>query len=136
MFYYTSSESLVSRAKLLVGSQLFRLQQQAVVMDGSVSSLTLVISGVPQGTVLGPILFLIHILDIAEGLSKGTTATSFDDFNADKFECFRIWPNPSNVPTHDYLGPAGEVIEVKHSPKDLGVHLSSDLTFKLQVEKL
>ena len=36
---------------------------------------------------------------------------------------------------HDYLGPNGEVIEVKHSLKDLGVHLSSDLTFKLQVEK-
>jgi len=48
-------------------------------MDGRVSSLTPVISGVPQGTVLGPILFLIHILDIAEGLGKGTTATSFDD---------------------------------------------------------
>ena len=144
-------------------------RQQAVVVDGRVSSLTPVISGVPQGTVLGPILFLIHILDIAEGLSKGTTASSFADdtrvqrgisdledcstlqsdlekvyhwaakvnmhFNADKFECFRIWPTPSNAPTHDYLGPDGEVIEVKHSLKDLGVHLSSDLTFKLQVEK-
>ena len=36
---------------------------------------------------------------------------------------------------HDYLGPAGEVIEVKESLKDIGVHLSSDLAFKLQVEK-
>ena len=54
-------------------------RQQAVVVDGRVSSLSPVISGVPQGTVLGPILFLIHIRDIADGLSSGTTATSFAD---------------------------------------------------------
>ena len=57
-------------------------------------------------------------------------------FNADKFECMRLWPNPSLAPDYDYLGPDGEVIEVKPSLKDLGVHLSSDLSFKLQVEKV
>ena len=46
-----------------------------------------------------------------------------------------LWSNPSLAPVHDYLGPAGEVIEVKESLKDIGVHLSSDLAFKLQVEK-
>ena len=54
-------------------------RQQAVVVDGTVSSLSQVISGVPQGTVLGPVLFLIHIRDIATGLSPETTATSFAD---------------------------------------------------------
>ena len=53
--------------------------QQLVVVDGTVSDLSPVISGVPQWTVLGPVLFLIHISDIASGLSAGTTVTSFAD---------------------------------------------------------
>ena len=54
-------------------------RQQAFVVDGRVSSLTPVISGVQQGTVLGLILFLIHIRDIDDGLSSRTTTSSFDD---------------------------------------------------------
>ena len=57
-------------------------------------------------------------------------------FSGDKFECLRLWPNQSIAPEHDYLGPDGEIIEVKDSLKDLGVYLSSDLSFKLQVEKV
>ena len=54
-------------------------RQQAVAVDGRVSQLRPVISGVPQGTVLGPILFLVHIAGIADTLSASTEASSFAD---------------------------------------------------------
>ena len=54
-------------------------RMQAVRVDGRISPLVHVLSGVPQGTVLGPILFLVHIRGISHSLSQGTSASSFAD---------------------------------------------------------
>ena len=52
---------------------------QSVLVDGATSSPTAVLSGVPQGTVLGPLLFLVYINDICKDLSPGTIIRLFAD---------------------------------------------------------
>ena len=43
-------------------------RKQVVLVNGRKSRMSDVLSGVPQGTVLGPLLFLIYIADISEGV--------------------------------------------------------------------
>ena len=54
-------------------------RKQCVVVDGARSTEEDVLSGVPQGTVLGPLLFLLHINDLPAAVSPGTECRLFAD---------------------------------------------------------
>ena len=65
-------------------------------VEGRVSPLVQVLSGVPQGTVLGPVLFLVHIRGISSNLSPGTSASSFADDT-------RIWRGVTSISDCEHL---------------------------------
>ena len=73
-------EHLGVRDSLLAWIRSFLIgRNQKVLVDGVSSDPKPVLSGVPQGTVLGPLLFLVYINDISDGLSKGSQINLFAD---------------------------------------------------------
>lgn len=57
-------------------------RKQTVVLEGKKSNPTNVMSGVPQGSVLGPLLFLVLIGDIDQGVASAYVSSFADDTRA------------------------------------------------------
>ena len=60
----------ISGKLLSVLSDFLKDRKQRVILNRQVSSWTAVNAGVPQGSVLGPLFFLIYINDLADALSS------------------------------------------------------------------
>ena len=52
--------------------EYLRGRHQCVSIDGSLSCMSPVISGVPQGSILGPLLFVLFINDIVDAIDANT----------------------------------------------------------------
>ena len=57
-------------------------------------------------------------------------------FNSKKFEWMRYTASTQPPPDFQYLAPDSSHIEQKSDLRDLGVRMSTDLTFSLQVENV
>jgi hypothetical protein len=143
---------------------------QTVVVNGYKSFLQLVLSGVPQGTVLGPILFIMYINELEQVLEKSTSSSFADDTRishsisiADDTKTLQndlnrtvTWSTENKMELHEkkfellsyrtpssellqqlpftaeftqYLTPGGHTLPPKTLVKDLGIYLSSDLSW-------
>ena len=141
-------------------------REQCVVVDGDKSEAGPVISGVPQGTVLGPILFLIFINDLPNNLSckvrlfaddcivykeiRRQTDSSLLQKDLDSLANWeKTWgmefhPAKCNIkritrsrsPKLFKYKLKGHVLEDTTLTKYLGVHISSDLKWNEQVSKI
>ena len=60
-------------------TEYLRDRQQRVLVSGKLSSSRNAQSGVPQGSILGPILFVLFINDISDGISQETQLSMYAD---------------------------------------------------------
>ena len=150
---------------------------QAVVVDGKKSSFQSVDSGVPQGTVLGPVLFILYVIDMVLTLRSSKALSFADDtkllhqivtllsrdllqedldrvvswsvannmiLHQDKFEVMNFCLNTSfllrNLPftaeLRQYTTPNGTILQPTKSIRDLGVVVSDDCSWTLQVNRV
>ena len=114
-------------------SYLSRRSQRVVIKD-SLSNIGKLNAGVPQGSVLGPLLFLIYINDIADGMS------GFGRLFADDTSIGHTAPDESTLKNSisrdlDYLSKWSEKWLVKFNPNKTDImifslkNIYSDITF-------
>ena len=74
------SQNGISGNLLKLLTDFLKNRKQRVTLNGQTSFWTEVNAGVPQGSILGPLLFLIYINDLPDGLSSNLKLFAFPYF--------------------------------------------------------
>ena len=142
-------------------SEFLKERKQRVVLNGKYSSWMDITSGIPQGSVLGPVLFLIYINDLPESVANaiklfaddtklyGPSNNIFDQESiqedVNNLEGWsKTWQLQFNTDKckHLHLGksysPDGyklsdKIIQKTECEKDIGVHIDSQLKFNTHI---
>ena len=147
-------------------SGFLKKRQQQVVVQGAKSAPVWCISGVPQGSVLGPLLFLILMLDITNCIQFSILTSFADDTKVWKgipndeamkllqedLDRIYVWAEQNNMQFNSkkfqairfaellsraaYRSDIGVLMEETDLVKDLGIHISSDLHFDKHIRKV
>ena len=99
-------------------------RKMRVMVDGEFSSEAAVISGVPQGTVLGPILFLVHINDLPDCVLS--TVRLFAD------DCL-LYRTIRNI--QDHLALQKDLTELEKWANDWGMKFNATKCYILPIKK-
>ena len=139
-----------------------RSQTVVLVLNGNNSDELPVSSGVPQGSVLGPILFLLYINDLPDSLQSQVRLFADDtavylsvegqadskklqedlnvlqkwdmEFNPSKCQVVHI--TRSKRPIQTFYSMHGQVLEAVNSARYLGVDIASDLKFTQHINRI
>ena len=143
-----------------------RSKHQRVKVDDILSDPVKVISGVPQGSVLGPLLFVILMLDIDQNLSyvynfqfaddtkllKGITSPADHNHLQMQLSNVYTWAHVNGMLFNEkkfdhmalgtqirvvkYNTPSGTPIKRKHAVKDLGFTMQDNLWFDTHIQNI